>query len=71
MTSKLEIYNRALYHIGERKISSLSENREPRRALDDHYTSGVTYCLESALWNFAIRAVEVESSTSIEPTFGL
>ncbi len=70
MTSKLDIYNRALQHIGERKLASLTENREPRRALDDQWSSGVGYCLEAALWNFAIRAVEVASSPSVTPTFG-
>lgn len=70
MATKLEIYNRSLYHVGERKLSSLTENREPRRTLDDHWSSGVGYCLEAALWNFAIRAVEVESSASVTPTFG-
>lgn len=70
MTDKLSVYQRALYHIGERKLASLTENREPRRALDDHWSSGVGYCLEAALWNFAIRAVEVASSPSVVPTFG-
>jgi hypothetical protein len=70
MADKLSIYSRALYHLGERKLSSLTENREPRRALDDHWSSGVGYCLEAALWNFAIRAVEVASSPSVTPTFG-
>lgn len=70
MASKIDIYNRALYHLGERKLSGLTENREPRRALDDHWSSGVGYCLESGLWNFAIRAMEVNSSASVTPDFG-
>lgn len=70
MATKLEIYNRALAHLGERKIASLTENREPRRVLDDHWESNADYCLEAAMWNFAIRAVEVESSASVTPTFG-
>jgi hypothetical protein len=70
VASKLEIYNRALYHLGERRLASLTESREPRRALDDHWSSGVGYCLESAMWNFAIRAMEVNSSASVAPDFG-
>ena len=71
MASKLEVYNAVLVdHLGERRLASLTENREPRRVLDDIWTNGVTYCLEAALWNFAMRAVEVESSPSIDPTFG-
>ena len=32
---QLSLYNNALTVLGERKIASLTENREPRRVLDD------------------------------------
>lgn len=70
MASKLGIYNEALGHLEERRITSLSEAREPRRVLDDYWDSNLGYCLEQGFWNFAMRAVQVDSSTSVTPTFG-
>lgn len=70
MTSKLTLYNDALMWLGERKLASLSEAREPRRALDDAYTVTLRYCLEQGFWNFAIRSVQADSSASVVPTFG-
>lgn len=69
-TDKLTLYNDALLIVGELKIASLTENREPRRALDDVYAKSVDYCLESGFWNFAMRAVQIDSSASVTPTFG-
>jgi hypothetical protein len=70
LTSKLAVFNAALLILGERKLSSLSENREPRRALDDAWDSATDYCLEMGFWNFAMRAVQADSSASVTPTFG-
>lgn len=70
MTSKLEQYNGALLILGERKLSSLAENREPRRALDDAYDSATRYCLEQGYFNFSMRAVQIDSSASVTPSFG-
>jgi len=71
MTTQLSIYNSALRQCGERKIASLSENREPRRVLDSAWDDGlISYCLEQGLWNFAMRTVKLEYSPSVEPSFG-
>ena len=70
MTSKLSVYNAALLILGERKLASLTEAREPRRALDDAWDSAEKYCLEAGFWNFAMRAVQADSSASVTPTFG-
>ncbi len=70
MTSRLGLYNDALLILGERKLSSLSEAREPRRALDDAYDTALGYCLEKGFWNFAMRSVQADSSASVVPTFG-
>lgn len=67
---KLGLYNGALLILGERKLSSLSEAREPRRALDDAYDSAIEYGLSRGFWNFAMRAIQVDSSASVTPTFG-
>jgi hypothetical protein len=70
MSSKLSVFNDALAHFGGRKLASLSESVESRRALDDAWDDGVQYCLEQGLWNFAMRAARFDSSPSVEPAFG-
>lgn len=70
MPSKLELYNDALAHNGERKLASLTEAREPRRKLDDQWDRGLRYCLEQGLWNFAMRSGQFDSSPSLTPAFG-
>ena len=71
-TTKLKLYNNALVvHLGERKLSSLTENREPRRALDDVWDNGaVDYCLQQGLWNFASRSVMIDYDPDVTPDFG-
>jgi len=70
LTSKLALYNDALLHISEERLASLTESRAPRRALDDAYDTTLRYCLEAGFWNFAMRAVQADSSASVTPTFG-
>lgn len=71
MTTKLALYNKVLVEfLGERKLASLTEAREPRRALDDAYDSAVLWCLRRGAWNFAVRAIEIGASTTLEPAFG-
>lgn len=71
MTTKLLLYNGALTKLGERRLSSLSENREPRRALDGVYDDAfINKVLISGLWNFATRTVLADYSPSVEPEFG-
>lgn len=68
--SQLSLYNEALRLIGERRLASISENREPRRVLDDVWNDGaVDFCLEQGQWNFAMRAVEITPS-AVVPAFG-
>jgi hypothetical protein len=72
MPSKLSVYNGALLALGERKLGSLSENRPSRRRLDSVWDgdTGVLYCLEQGLWNFAMNTVELTYSPSVTPAFG-
>ena len=71
MTTKLLLYNGALTKLGERRLSSLSESREPRRALDGVYDDAfVNKVLIAGLWNFATRSVEADYSASVTPDFG-
>ena len=71
-TSQLELYNLSLAMLGARKLGSLSEQREPRRLLDDQWDArGRRYCLEQGQWNFATRSARLEYSPSVEPPWGL
>lgn len=68
---QLELYNGALLLCGERFLSSLTENREPRRLLDHVWSSnGVKKCLEQGQWNFAMRSAQIDYDSSVEPSFG-
>lgn len=69
--NRLKLYNDALGILGERKLASLTENREPRRVLDDVWDFGaVDYCLERGQWNFAVRSMKYAYSPSVEPDWG-
>lgn len=69
-TSKLNIYNGALRLLGERKVT-LTEAREPRRLLDDVWDAdGVSTCLQTGQWNFAIKSAQFDYDSGIDPPFG-
>jgi hypothetical protein len=70
MTDRLALYNSALRDLGQRKLSSLSENVEARRVLDDVYDQTLKYCLEKGAWNFAIRTVLINPDVSVNVDFG-
>lgn len=71
MATKLALYNGALLECGERSLASLSENREPRRLLDQVWdTNAVDYCLSLGQWTFAKRSAEIAPDTGIDPGFG-
>ena len=68
---KLGVYNSALRIMGERKLASLTENRESRRVLDGVWDEdAVRYCLEQGQWQWASRSVKLEASESVSPDFG-
>lgn len=71
MPSKLSIYNGALSILGERKLASETENREPRYKLDDVWDNEfIDRVLQMGQWNFAKRTVELQASPSVTPAFG-
>ena len=71
MATRLEIYNHALMICGERFLSTLTEDREPRRLLDHVWDNeGVKKCLEAGQWKFAMRAVRLDYDTAVDPDFG-
>ena len=71
MTDRLKIYNGALLLCGDKQLSILSENREPRHLLDLVWNDGgVNYCLEQAQWHFAMRAAQFDYNPSVQPDWG-
>jgi len=71
-TTQLQLYNAALVeHLGERRLASLAEDREPRRVLDDIWDGGAReYCLEQGSWKFALRVAKLVYNPAITPSFG-
>lgn len=70
MATLLGLYNGALSIIGERRLATVSENRESRRELDEAYTGLVNYVLAKGYWRFAMRTTKISYSPSITPSFG-
>lgn len=70
MTTLIRVYNAALRHLGERRLTSTSEARDARYHLDDAYQEVKPRCLEQGQWNFAMRAVSMTASGTLTPAFG-
>ncbi len=71
MTTRLMVYNEALRMCGERNLATLSEDREPRRLLDDVWNNGgVKVCLEQGFWQFCTRFVRLDYDVTVTPAFG-
>lgn len=73
MATRLGLYNVALRSIGERPLSSLSEEGEPRLLLDDVWTANhgiIHYALEQGQWKFALRAQGIDSDSSVTSELG-
>lgn len=70
MATKLTLYNSAIRKLGHERLASLAEASAARYALDDAYDETFSFCLEQGFWNFALRAVQADSSISVTPTFG-
>lgn len=71
MTDRLAIYNGALLMLGEQRLGSLTEDREPRYALDLVWNDGgVAACLSEGQWKFAMRTALMTYNPAIEPPFG-
>lgn len=61
---KLSLYNNALLLIGQRSLSSLTEDREPRHLLDASYAlDAIEYCLEVVKPVFSRKTALISSVT--------
>lgn len=70
-TDRLKLYNAALGLCEERKLATLSEDRSPRRKLDDVWDNGfVDEVLSEAMWIFATRTIELTADEDTETQFG-
>jgi hypothetical protein len=58
--TQLELCNVALAHLGEARISGLTDNAATARACAMHYEPVLKEVLRSHRWNFAVRRVAVE-----------
>lgn len=56
---KLQIYNQALLAMKERRLASLTEDRESRRVLDEVFDTVQQFCLEQGMWKFAMKAASL------------
>lgn len=71
MTSKLALYNGALRLCGERRLASLTENREPRRYLDEAWADDfIIGVLEKGMWKFALRSTKLDPDSNVTVEFG-
>ena len=68
--SQLGIYNKALRHLEERKLLSLTEPREPRRYLDDEWGDAILFVLSQGYWKHAVRLQKIDASATNIPQFG-
>lgn len=75
MADRLSLYNGALRLCRERRLASLTEERHPRRLLDDAWGDGaqggsVRRCLELGQWTFATRTAKIAFDPDVAPEFG-
>lgn len=70
-TTRIQLYNAALGECEERKLASLTEERAPRRMLDDVWDNGfVADVLSQGQWSFGTRSIEIASDDDVETLFG-
>lgn len=66
MATKLDIYNRALLHLGEGRLETLTDDVEARYVLEAAFPTVALDALSRGDFNFAIKRVEVEQSSTTE-----
>lgn len=63
--TRLSIYNKALHLLGERRLTSVYEDREPRHVLDEMWQLGAKdACLELVKPRFALKTAALTSPTT-------
>jgi hypothetical protein len=69
-TSKLKLYQGACLILKETPIDTVSDDILIRYTLDLVYDDTVEYLLGEGNWDFAMRPVMIDHSTSVQPSFG-
>lgn len=64
MATQLGIYNGALRHLGQRKLSATTDDVEARYVLDDAYSDALAYCLRQGTWNFALEENSITAAAA-------
>jgi len=62
ITTEIDVINKALTLLGDRVISSRSENNERARVMDAIYDNTRDRILRECPWNFAVKRVKLSSS---------
>jgi hypothetical protein len=69
--TKLSLYNGALQRLGERGLSTVTDDVPERYHLDTIWDEDpIQHMLEKYIWNFALRTMEWNYNSAIEPDFG-
>lgn len=71
MVTKLELYNKALGHLGPGRLANLKEERGDRYELDAAYAGCCRYMMEQGMWKWALRTMRLDADTDLAPLFGL
>lgn len=69
-TSQLDLYNDALFILGERELATIDDDVTPKHVLDQIWTKARDYCLEQGHWKFAQRTSKFDFSSTVTPAFG-
>ncbi len=68
MATKLGLYNDALLLLGQRRLSSLTEDRPNRYDLDEIFDDSVNHCLELVRPRYAARTIHINGIVPTLPT---
>lgn len=69
--TKLQLYNQALRLIGEGSLTTVTDSRPERYALDKIWDEDpIKQMLEETYWAFATRTLEWNYNSAVEPAFG-
>lgn len=70
MATQLEVYNRALQLLDERRLTSVSEDRPPRHWMDDSWTGSIEATEEDYDWRWCRTSLKSEADPAIDPDWG-
>lgn len=70
MATRLQLYNRALRHLKEQPLVTVTDDVPARYILDDAFEDVALDCLTRGVWNFALKQVLINEDPSLTPAFG-